>query len=127
MRTVPEWIGKTDDTEIPPRVKDRIFDHFGGVCNLCGRKTEGKTRPCFDHIISIASGGANREKNIQLLCDWCHGQKTKLDVALKAKNARIRARDRGIRKVRRPMPGSKASGLKKRMDGIVERRTQSTR
>jgi hypothetical protein len=28
-RTLYEWIGKTDDTPVPPRVRLRVLQHFG--------------------------------------------------------------------------------------------------
>jgi len=83
----------------------------------------GKLRPEFDHIIPICIGGANGEINIEPLCRDCHSIKTKLDVRLKAKVARVRAKHLGLRVKRNPFPGSRASGLRKRMNGRVERRT----
>lgn len=123
-RSTDEWIGKHDDAAIPPRVKDRIARAAGDLCVKCDRKVGNKLRPEFDHTTPLILGGQNRESNIQLLCHECHGAKTKLDVKLKAKVARVRTKlCLGIApKKGRPMPGSKASGLRKRMDGSVERR-----
>ena len=39
-RTVEEWIGKTPDTKIPQRVRLRVFERFGGVCQLTNRKIQ---------------------------------------------------------------------------------------
>jgi 5-methylcytosine-specific restriction protein A len=33
-RSVAEWIGKTDNTPVPPRVKMRIFERHNGRCYL---------------------------------------------------------------------------------------------
>jgi len=54
----------------------------------------------------------------------CHSLKTtKLDVPGIAKTKRILAkRIKADRPKSRPLPGTKASGLRKRMDGRVERR-----
>ena len=77
----------------------------------------------FDHMIPLILGGEHRESNLTLLCHECHAAKTKLDVKLKAKVARVRQRNLGIKKRKgRPLPGTKASGWRKRMDGTVERR-----
>lgn len=97
-RAIPEWIGKNDDAKIPDRVKQRINYYFGGNCATC-------TRPAipaeYDHIIPLILGGEHRESNLQLLCKSpCHAAKTKLDVKLKAKVARIRKRHVGIKKPR---------------------------
>ena len=123
-RSTDEWIGKHDDAAIPPRVKERVARSSGDLCVKCDRKVGEKLRPEFDHAIPLILGGKNRESNIQLLCHECHGAKTKLDVKLKAKVSRVRTKlSLGIKIPKgRPMPGSKASGLRKRMDGTVERR-----
>ncbi len=123
-RSTDEWIGKHDDAAIPLRVKERIARAACDHCVKCDRKVGEKLRPEFDHVTPLILGGQNRESNIQLLCHECHGAKTKLDVKLKAKVARVRTKlSLGIKTAKgRPMPGSKASGLRKRMDGTVERR-----
>jgi 5-methylcytosine-specific restriction protein A len=122
-RELPEWIGNRDDDAIPPRVKDRVAAKTDGHCRSCARKITGKLRAEFDHWIPLIIGGEHRETNIQLLCHECHAAKTKLDVKLKAKVARVRQKHLGIKpKTSRPMPGSRASGMRKRFDGTVERR-----
>jgi 5-methylcytosine-specific restriction endonuclease McrA len=101
-RELPEWIGKNDNEQIPPRVRVRIFERFGGRCNQCGIRIVGKVRPAFDHIIAIINGGSNRESNIQLLCaEPCHGQKTKSDVAAKSISYRKKLKAIGIKKPRK--------------------------
>lgn len=53
----------------------------------------------------------------------CHRRETaERDLPQIAKAKRRLARHIGAYRSRRPMPGSKASGLRKRMDGTVERR-----
>ena len=37
MRSVDEWIGKTDDAKVPRHVRARIFAREGGRCHLSGR------------------------------------------------------------------------------------------
>lgn len=118
MRSVDEWIGATDDTAIPPRVKIRVFDRFNGCCAKCGLPIVGKLRPAFDHIIALVNGGANKESNIQLLCSECHGGKTRADVQIKAKTYKKRLSHLGL-KNKHKIPGSKGSGLRRRMDGSV--------
>ena len=121
-RTVSEWRGRTDDTPIPLRVRDRIARKADDCCQQCRRPIVGKLRAEFDHIVPLILGGANREVNIQMLCSECHAAKSKFDVRLKAKVARVRAKHLGLRAPRNPFPGSRASGLRKRMNGTVERR-----
>lgn len=96
MRTVDEWIGATDDSAIPARVKVRVFNKFGGRCAACTGSIVGKLRPAYDHHIAIINGGRNAESNLQLLCVPCHALKTKADVAEKATTYRKRAKHLGV-------------------------------
>jgi 5-methylcytosine-specific restriction protein A len=99
-RTVAEWIGKTDDTAIPPRVKVAVALAFGGRCAKCTRKLIPSHWDC-DHVLALINGGQNRQTNLQPLCDDpCHPDKTKRDVATKSKSARIRKKNLGIAKPR---------------------------
>lgn len=98
-RSVEEWRGKTDDSATPPRVKARIYLDAKGRCAHCTRFIDGHALVAeYDHVIPIIIGGKNRESNLQLLCSECHKSKTKLDVKIKAKVARVRMKHIGIRK-----------------------------
>ena len=122
-RSVPEWIGKTHDTPIPTRVRLRVFERFSGCCHISGRRIRPGEAWEIDHIVSLASGGEHRECNLAPALVVPHKVKTKQDVALKAKINRKKAYHLGLKKKKsRPIPGSKASGLKKGFDGIVRRR-----
>lgn len=118
-RSVPEWIGKTDDTPIPPRVKIRIFDNNNKQCCHCNRLILGRLLPRYDHIIALANGGENRESNIQLLCSECHTEKTRQDTHTKSVIYKKRIRHLGIKPKRKLIPGSKGSGFRKKMDGTI--------
>lgn len=120
MRALPEWIGRTDDTPPPPRVKVRLFDRAGKCCESCGRPIIGKLRAQFDHKTALINGGENRESNFQVLCHECHGEKTKQDVAIKSRVYRSKAK----RVARSPsrFPCSKGSPFKKKIGGAVVRR-----
>jgi len=110
-RDVPEWIGKTDNTDPPPRVKDRICERQGGKCATCNRKLGMAGEPAeFDHILALINGGQNREANLQALCGLCHVSKTRDDMAVKKKNSRVRAKRLGLRKPKRRMPYRRFDG-----------------
>jgi 5-methylcytosine-specific restriction endonuclease McrA len=100
-----------------------VFERHGGVCHISGRKIRaGEPWEC-DHIIALCNGGEHRERNLAPALAQPHREKTAADVAERAKIDRIRKRHLGLAKPKgRPMPGSRASGIKKRMDGTVERR-----
>lgn len=95
VREVPEWIGATPDTPIPMRVKLRVFERFGGRCYLTGRKIMPGDKWDAEHVIAIINGGANREGNLKPALKAPHAEKSKVDVALKSKTARIKAKHLG--------------------------------
>lgn len=109
-RAVAEWIARNDDTAIPARVKDRVSMKSMDCCVKCTRKTGNGLKGEFDHIIPLILGGRHAESNLQLLCVECHAGKSRLDVKLKAKVARVRQRNLGIRK---PKQKIKSAGFRK--------------
>lgn len=109
-RQVPEWIGKTDDTPIPARVKVRIFEAANGHCQTCTLLIAGKLLPAYDHVISLINGGGNRESNLQLLCTPCHALKTKKDVAEKSQIYHKRVKALGIKRKRKTIGGRRFNG-----------------
>lgn len=125
VRSVPEWIGKSADSVVPPRVRVRVFQRYGGRCQCgCGRLIRpGEAWDCED-TIAIINGGERRESNLKPWLSEHHPKKTARDVAEKSSNYRKRAKHLGVKlRKSRPFPGSRASGFRKRMDGTVERRT----
>lgn len=104
-RAVTEWIGATSDTAIPARVRLRVFDRAHGRCEICSRKIMSGNDWQADHIVALINGGENRESNLRCVCAWCHGEKTKSDVAEKSRVARIRKKRLGLTKAKRPFRG----------------------
>ena len=123
-RTVPEWIGKSADSAIPPRVRVRIFQRYGGRCQCgCNRLIRpGEAWDCED-TIALINGGERRESNLKPWLTEHHKGKTRRDVAEKSSVYRKTAKHIGV-SLRKgpPMPGSRDSGFKRRMDGRIERR-----
>lgn len=118
MRTVEEWIGKTDDTAPPPRVRIRVFDNAGGRCYICGRKiAAGEYWQC-DHVTALVNGGANREDNLRPACRNCCYRKTAEDVAEKSAVAETR-KAFILPKPLSTFPGGKGSRWKKKLNGQV--------
>lgn len=113
-RAVKEWIGKTPDTAVPSRVKIRVFEKFHHRCPGCTREIiTGMWWEC-DHVIALINGGENRETNLQPLCEQCHPEKTKADVAEKSKTYKTKRSHYGKKnRSGRPMLGSKDSDWKK--------------
>ncbi len=99
-RSTQEWIGKTDDAKIPPRVRLRVFERNGGICHISGRRIRaGEVWEC-DHIVALINGGEHRESNLAPALVAAHKSKTKLDVAQKARNTKKRQKYLGIKKPR---------------------------
>jgi 5-methylcytosine-specific restriction protein A len=109
-RSVTEWIGKTDDTAAPPRVRLRVWDRCEGKCHRCNRSISTGDAWILEHLIALINGGQNRETNLCLTCSWCKPLKDAEDVSEKAKTYAVRSKhilpkepSRGFRKP----PGSK--------------------
>lgn len=77
----------------------------------------------FDHVILDANSKDNSLLNCACVCIPCHNYKTRFhDTPMAAKTLRQQDMARSIRKPQsRPMAGTKASGIRKRMSGRVER------
>lgn len=120
-RSVELWIGKTDDTPAPPRVRLRVWERCEGKCHRCSRKIRAGERWTLEHLIALINGGRNAEDNLCLTCCNCTPIKNAEDVAEKAKVYAIRSKHVGIRK-RSTFPGSRDSNWKKRMNGEVVKR-----
>jgi HNH endonuclease len=56
---------------IPQEIKVAVWQRDGGRCVECGSQEELE----FDHVIPLAMGGANTERNLQLLCAVCNRRK----------------------------------------------------
>lgn len=123
-RAVDEWIGKTDDTPIPPRVRLRIFERDGGRCQCgCNRRILAGEAWQADHTIAIINGGQNRESNLRTLLDEHHKPKSRADVAEKSKVARVRKKHLGLMKTTfSRWPTGRDKPFKSKIGGGVERR-----
>jgi 5-methylcytosine-specific restriction protein A len=117
-REVPEWIGKTDDTPVPDRVKARVFLAHGGICHIAKRKIKPGEAWDAEHVKAIINGGENRESNLAPALRERHKEKTAADMAEKSMIYRKRKKHLGIKKPSR-MPGSRHSRFKKKIDGSV--------
>lgn len=101
---------------------EKLIEHKGN-CAVCGFKTGGSAGLEWDHVIPLEMGGDDTLENLQPLCRPCHRAKTRQDAGHTAKAKRMQQREAGIsRQPKKTIPGSKASGWKRKMDGTAERR-----
>lgn len=120
MRSVPEWIGRDDDTPVPPRVKVRVFDRFGGVCQCgCHRKITAGERWDAHHAVALILGGQNRENNLVPLLTEHHKNATRSDVMEKSRAYKRRASHLGVRRTKYRWPAGKESKWKRTVSGRV--------
>jgi len=116
-RSVPEWIGRTPDSEPPPHVVRRIFDTHNGRCHI----THCEIDPVRDewhveHVKSLRNGGQNRETNMAPAIIQAHLEKTAAENSAGAKADRIREKHLGLHKRKgRPMAGCKDSPFKQKI------------
>ena len=121
MRSVDEWVAKHDDQAVPPRVRLRIFNRYGGICQLSTRKIMAGDAWDLDHIKALWLGGEHRESNLHPVLRQKHREKSAHEQKLQAKTDRIAKKHHGIRTEKR---NGFPKHLKKCIDGrIIDRRT----
>jgi len=109
--------------QLTKKERRKVFADNGGKCHICKQKIPEGEPWDADHVIARwvkedDSPEAHRPAHYE-----CHKRKTKNDQKVIAKIKRIiLKRTGGKRRRSRPMPGTKASGWRKRMNGDVERR-----
>lgn len=118
--------------EFPSKVKAQASLRSEGYCEAA--LIPHVLEPCevkltvgnifYEHIICDGLTGEPTLENCACLCKACWRIKTrKYDQPKVAQAKRREQAHLGIRKTpSRPIPGSKASGWKKKMNGVVERR-----
>lgn len=100
-RSVNEWVGRSDDSKIPDRVRQRVFDRDDGICHICKLtiKVPYETWQA-DHVVALINGGENRETNLSPAHSPCHIGKTAIDLKEKSKVAKIRAKFTGVKRAK---------------------------
>ncbi|MCJ8518970.1 5-methylcytosine-specific restriction endonuclease McrA [Pseudorhizobium tarimense] len=118
-RSVEEWIGKTDDTKVPPRVRLRIFERENGICHLTGQKIQPGDEWDLEHKVALILGGQHRETNLFPALQEAHRRKTAMEMKVKSKIARVKKKHLGITK---PKSSLSHTRFKRLMDGTVVNR-----
>jgi 5-methylcytosine-specific restriction endonuclease McrA len=106
-RALKEWVGKTPDTKIPNRVRQRVYDRFNGICHICKGNTKGK-KWHVDHVKALIKDipgepHGNRESNLAPAHDICNLRKAAEETAEKAAVDRIKQKHSGARQKKKPI------------------------
>jgi 5-methylcytosine-specific restriction protein A len=128
-RALPEWIGKSPDSAVPPRVRLRVFDRYEGRCQCgCNRKIMAGERWDCEDTIALINGGERRESNLKPWLTEHHKGKTAQDVAEKSKVYRKRAKHLGIKSSRQKIQsaGFRRPAPQRTASRPIERRAERT-
>lgn len=110
-----------DRRSLTQKRRAEIVAGQGNRCAMCGNALVAGHFE-FDHIQALEHDGDNAPDNWRAICTSpCHKQKTKADHQARSKRDRIAVG--GRQRKGAPMPGTRASGWKRNMDGTVERRS----
>lgn len=120
-RAVAEWIGKSDDSRVPDRVRIRVLERYGNKCYLTGREIRPGDKWEIEHVVSLILGGQNRETNLAPALAAPHKLKTAVEMAVKSKIAKVKKKHFGLGKSK---AGSFQSRFKKKLNGdVIDTRT----
>jgi 5-methylcytosine-specific restriction protein A len=104
---------------LSPMRRLRVFEAAGGLCHLCGLRIQVGEKWEVEHRRALALGGEDDDANLSPAHVNCHAEKTKADAKSWSKAKRMKSKFIDRPQSRNPMPGSRASKWKKRMDGSV--------
>jgi 5-methylcytosine-specific restriction endonuclease McrA len=118
MRNRITDLGTTPRGHLSAKRKLKIWEKEKGLCMLCGcRLFSG--RVVFEHVRALELGGDDEDHNIRLTCIPCAGEKTRDDHSRAAKAKRVKSKHLGLKKSKNPLPGSKGSKWRRKIDGTI--------
>lgn len=94
-RSVKEWIGRSPDSKVPDKVRDRVLLRGNKTCYLTGLPILPGDKWQVEHKKALALGGENRESNLAPALVEPHKLKTSFEIDLKAKADRMGRKHRG--------------------------------
>ena len=100
------------------RQKSLLWDKQQGLCRSCYEPLKADSFE-DDHHLALIDGGTNELSNRRLICVPCHKAKSATEHKNNSKAKRLKY---GRTKTGKPMPGTKASGIKRHMDGTWSKR-----
>ena len=132
-RTVKEWVAPllpdgtpNPDTRPPASVVARLYKQQNGLCPKSGIPI-APGRFIIEHVKPLSMGGENRESNLELWDASQSRDKTAREASTRAKADRVLQKHLGVKRSHgAPLPGTKRSGIRKRMNGTIERYNEET-
>ncbi|TXM96970.1 HNH endonuclease [Methylobacterium sp. WL64] len=123
-----EDVGTTKRRSLSGRRRLEVWEKTAGTCILCDRRIDGvRERWIVEHIRALELGGMDDIDNMGPAHEACGREKTRDDHARTAEAKRQKIRHLGATVVARPMPGSRAGPLKRKVNGTVVRRDAAAR
>lgn len=125
---VREDVGTTRRRSLSGHQRLQAWERTRGVCVVCERAIDGvHDRWIVEHIRALELGGEDDLANMGPAHEACGREKTRDDHAATAQAKRRKIRHIGADDVRHPLPGSRTGPLKRKVDGTVVRRGDSSR
>lgn len=126
-RSVPEWIGKTDNHMPPAKARQRILERANFKCHICGGDID-KPGWHADHVPPLKDGGENRESKIKPAHEKCHRRLTAEQAIERAPIERMKMKHSGAIRPKRsiasrpkqPRPAPRKSLPPKQIYGAVK-------
>ena len=124
----PEDVSTTRRGSLSPRRRLQAWERTSGTCVVCNQRIDGvRERWIVEHIRALELGGADALENMGPAHEACGRTKTRDDHSRTAQAKRQKVRHLGANTITRPLPGSRATGLKRKINGIVVPRTGGAR
>ena len=113
----------TNRGHLSQKQKAELHLKQNGKCACCGEKLQSKMFE-YDHIQDLQFSGDNELDNWQILCTCppyrCHQKKTARAKTASAHADHLKLGKPDKTRPSRPLPGTRASGIRKRLNGNVE-------
>ncbi|POR39902.1 hypothetical protein CRT23_26920 [Methylobacterium sp. V23] len=123
-----EDVGTTRRGSLSNRRRLQAWERTGGTCVVCGCRIDGvRDRWIVEHIRALELGGSDEIQNLGPAHEACGREKTRNDHARAAEAKRQKLRHLGAGVIKRPLPGSRASAIKRKIDGTVVLREEHPR
>jgi len=121
-----EDVGTTRRRKMTPSRALKIWEQHKGVCVLCKEPIDGVRDDWFiEHVRALENGGSDEDDNLGPAHLWHKATKDAEDHSLAARSKRIKRRHLGIKRRKGPpIPGSKDSPWKRKLDGTLVRRAR---